>query len=257
MTWNIGHRGAAALEPENTLRSFRRAEAEGADILELDLRVTRDGHLVALHDPSLERTTNGTGLVSGMMLDDLRQLDAGMGERIPTLEEVLETTTLPIHAELKVADAASLLAEIIRARRLVGFVTPISFHPGMLREVKTILPGSPTGLIFSDILPDAADRARSIGATLISLQSRRLNAKVIERCRRFGLETTAWTVNDPEEMRRVLDLGLEGIVTDRPDLLTRITKLLPPEATFRRGPAGDGPRGYGGVEPDDDGRSSS
>ncbi len=80
---------------------------------------------------------------------------------------------------------------------------------------------------------------------------------MIERCRRFGLETTAWTVNDPEEMRRVLDLGLEGIVTDRPDLLTRITKLLPPEATFRRGPAGDGPRGYGGVEPDDDGRSSS
>lgn len=229
MTWNIGHRGAAALEPENTLRSFRRAEAEGADALELDLRVTRDDQLVVLHDPSLDRTTNGTGLVSGMMLEDLRQLDAGMGERIPTLEEVLEATTLPIHAELRVAEAAGLLAEFILTRRLVGFVTPISFHPGILGAVKTALPGSPTGLIFSDVPPDAADRARYIGATLASLQSNRLSKKVVERCRRFGLEITAWTVNDPEEMRRVLDLGLDGVVTDRPDLLTRLQKPRPPE----------------------------
>lgn len=231
MTWNIGHRGAAALEPENTLRSFRRAEDEGADILELDLRVTCNGHLVALHDPSLDRTTDGTGLVSDTMLDDLRQLDAGMGERIPTLEEVLGTTTLPIHAELKVAEAVSVLTEFIRRRRLVGFVTPISFHPGMLREVKTALPDSPTGLIFSGVPPDAADRARSVGATLASLQSNHVNAKVVERCRRFGLKTTAWTVNDPEEMRRVLGLGLDGVVTDRPDLLTRVKKPHCPEGT--------------------------
>jgi glycerophosphoryl diester phosphodiesterase len=184
--------------------------------------VTRDGHLVVLHDQELDRTTNGTGPVSETTLADLRRLDAGLGERVPTLEEVLETTDLPIHAELKVAGAASVLAEFIRARGLAGFVTPISFHSGILREVRLALPASPTGLILSGAPPDAADRARSIGATLASLEGNHATAEVIERCRRHGLETTVWTVNDPGEVQRVLELGVDGVVTDRPDLLTRI-----------------------------------
>jgi glycerophosphoryl diester phosphodiesterase len=223
VSWNIGHRGAAGLEPENTLRSFRRAEDEGADILELDLHLTRDGHLVVLHDPDLDRTTNGTGAVADAMLDDLRQLDAGMGERIPTLQEVLEATSLPIHAELKVAGAASVLAEFVRAKGLIGFVTPISFHPGILRGVKFALPSSPTGLIFSGAPPDAAERARAVGATLASLEGEHANTEVVQRCRRFGLQSTVWTVNDPGQMQRVLELDLDGVVTDRPDLLATMS----------------------------------
>lgn len=227
MIWNIGHRGAAGLEPENTLRSFRRAEEEGVDVLELDLHVTCDGHLVVLHDPDLERTTNGTGSVSDTMLDDLRRLDAGMGERVPTFEEVLEATDLPVHAELKAIEGAGALAKMIQERGLLNSVIPISFDPRILREVKSTLPHSPTGLVLSGAPREAAVRARSVGATLVSLQVDYVNAQVIERCREHGLKTTVWTVNDPETMRWVLELSPDGIVTDRPDLLKRIKELAP------------------------------
>src|SRR3712207_3859497 len=113
MTWNIGHRGAAGLEPENTLRSFQRAACEGADALELDLRVTRDRRLVVLHDATVDRTTDGTGPVSELELAELKELDGSMGEKVPTLTEVLEATALPIHAELKVVEAAEPLARLI------------------------------------------------------------------------------------------------------------------------------------------------
>jgi glycerophosphoryl diester phosphodiesterase len=100
---NIGHRGAAGLEPENTLRSFSRATVEGADAVELDLRLTRDDHLVVLHDAMVDRTTDGSGPAAGMTLEELKRLDAGLGERVPTFEETLEVTDLPIYAELKVS----------------------------------------------------------------------------------------------------------------------------------------------------------
>ncbi len=93
MTWNIGHRGAAGLEPEDTLRSFRRAMEEGADVLEMDLRLTRDGHLVVLHDYTVDRTTNGTGPVHGLTLAEVQRLDGGLGEKVPTFREVLGATT--------------------------------------------------------------------------------------------------------------------------------------------------------------------
>src|SRR4028119_377881 len=99
MISNIGHRGAAGLEPENTLRSFRRAGAEGADAIELDLRLTRDGYLAVLHDATVDRTTDGSGPVTSMTLREIRHLDAGLGECIPAFEEALEDTALPIRAQ--------------------------------------------------------------------------------------------------------------------------------------------------------------
>jgi len=224
MTWNIGHRGAAGLEPENTLRSFHRAAEEGADALELDLRVTRDGHLVVLHDPTVDRTTNGTGPVHEMTLADVQQLDAGLGEKVSTFGEVLEATTLPIHAELKVAEAAEPLASGILEGSVAGRITLISFHPEALRRVKRVLPDQPVGLILSGAPPDDAERARSLDADLVSLEAEYLSAEAVERCRRAALKVTAWTVNEPEQMQRVVELGVDGIATDRPDLLAGIVR---------------------------------
>ncbi len=224
MTWNVGHRGAAGLEPENTLRSFLRASEEGADALELDLRVTRDEHLVVLHDRTVDRRTNGTGPVFEMTLKQLQQLDAGLGERVPTLYEVVEATVLPIYAELKVVEAARALAELLKDHSIARRVTPISFRPEILGEVRAVLPDFPIGLVLSGASPDADERAHAVGAALVSLEASHLQQGVVERCRRAGLRTTTWTVNDPEEMKWALDLGLDGVVTDRPDLLTRLTK---------------------------------
>lgn len=221
MTWNIGHRGAAGLEPENTLRSFHRAASEGADALELDLRVTRDGHLVALHDPTVDRTTDGTGPIHELTLAEVRQLDGGMGERIPTFEEVLGATTLPIHAELKVVEAVGPLARLVSGATIER-LTPISFDARALRRLKRLLPDLPVGLIFSGAPPSAAWRARSLGASLASLGVAHLSVEAVERCRRAGLKVTAWTVNEPQQMRRAMEIGVDGIVTDRPDLLTEV-----------------------------------
>jgi glycerophosphoryl diester phosphodiesterase len=221
MIANIGHRGAASLEPENTLRSFRRAAAEGADAIELDLRLTRDGCLVILHDADVNRTTNGSGSVASMTLDEIKRLDAGLGERIPSFEEVLEATELPIHAELKTVETAEPLAALIRERRLAARVTPISFDLGALRRVKLSLPDLPVGLILSCASHSIVE-ARSVNAFQVSPRAAYLDAAKVEGYRRAGFRVTTWTVNEPEEMRRVLGLGVDGIVTDRPDLLSGV-----------------------------------
>ena len=222
MTWNIGHRGASGLEPENTLRSFRRAEEVGADALELDLRVTRDGHLVVLHDPTVDRTTNGTGPVHGLTLAEVQRLDGGMGEGIPTFREALGVTILPIQAELKVGEAAEPLARVILEEDVAERVMPISFDPEALRRLKRALPDQPVGLIRSGAPSETAELALAVGADLVSLQWAYLTADAVERCRRADLKVTAWTVNEPWQMRRAIELGVKGIVTDRPDLLAGI-----------------------------------
>jgi glycerophosphoryl diester phosphodiesterase len=215
---NIGHRGAAGLEPENTLRSFSRATVEGADAVELDLRLTRDDHLVVLHDAMVDRTTDGSGPAAEMTLEELKRLDAGLGERVPTFEEILEVTDLPIYAELKVVEAAGPLAACIRKRGLAGRVTPISFQPEALRRIKQSLPDLAVGLVVSGTLSDPTSALR-VGAALVSPEAAHLNAASVESCRQAGLRVTAWTVNEPEEMRRMIRMKVHGIVTDRPDLL--------------------------------------
>jgi glycerophosphoryl diester phosphodiesterase len=219
MTWNIGHRGAAGLEPENTLRSFQRAAGEGADALELDLRITRDRQLVVLHDPTVDRTTDGRGPVHKKTLAELQDLDGGMGERVPTLTEVMEATALPIHAELKVVEAAEPLVRLILETEATERLTPISFHAEALRRVKRAGPNLP---IFSGAPPDAAQRVLSVGASLVSLEAAHLSVEAVERCRRAGLKITTWTVNGLEQMRRAMELEVDGIVTDHPDLLAGI-----------------------------------
>jgi len=219
MTANIGHRGAAGLEPENTLRSFRRAAAEGADAVELDLRLTRDGRLVVMHDATVDRTTSGTGEVARMALEELRETDAGLGERVPTFEEVVEAVGLPIYAEIKAVEAARPLAALVEHLGLEGRVVPIAFLPEALSEVRRALPGLPLGLILPGAPPDAAELARASDVHLVSVEASSLRVEAVEACRRAHLRVTAWTVNEPEEMKRLLRLDLDGIVTDRPDLL--------------------------------------
>ncbi|RLG46262.1 MAG: glycerophosphodiester phosphodiesterase, partial [Thermoproteota archaeon] len=104
----VGHRGASAYEPENTVRSIRRAFEMGADAVEVDARVSKDGHVVIIHDETVDRTTNGTGLVSELSLEEIRALDAGKGEKIPTLQEVLEEIRGKgcLFLEIKVDEAA-------------------------------------------------------------------------------------------------------------------------------------------------------
>ncbi|MFI1202349.1 glycerophosphodiester phosphodiesterase [Streptomyces sp. BHT-5-2] len=214
----IGHRGLMGVEPENTLRSFVRAEREGVDAVELDLHLSKDGALVVMHDPDVDRTTDGTGPVAERTLAELRELDAGQGERIPVFEDVAEAVRLPLQAEIKDVAAAQALAEVVRSRDLTCRVEVISFHDEALAEIRTLLPEVRTGLVGEWYDAGIVDRATAVGAALVSLDIRRLTLEVVERAHAAGLRVLGWTVNTHDQLRLARGLGLDGVVTDQPEI---------------------------------------
>jgi glycerophosphoryl diester phosphodiesterase len=212
----VGHRGVMGVEPENTLRSFRRAEQAGLDQVELDLHLSKDGALIVMHDADVDRTTDGSGLVRDLTLDEIRGLDAGLGERVPVFEEVLETVGRPIQAEIKDVAAARALADTLRAHRATGRVSVLSFHDEALAEIRTLLPEVRTVLVASDLGPEIVTRAQAVGARLVSLELRQLTLDVVERCQAAGIAVMAWTVNTAQEWALARALRLDGAATDLP-----------------------------------------
>ncbi|MDF3290258.1 glycerophosphodiester phosphodiesterase [Streptomyces silvisoli] len=217
--FTIGHRGVMGVEPENTLRSFVRAHREGLDGIELDLHLSKDGALVVMHDETVDRTTDGKGPIKDFTLAELRQLDAGQGERVPLFEEVLEAVPeLPVQAEIKDVAAARVLAELLRERALLERVSVLSFHDEALWEVRELLPEARTVLVAGRTGPDLVSRARTVGARLVSLELRKLSLDVVERCHAADVEVMAWTVNTPRDLALARALGLDGAATDVPDI---------------------------------------
>ncbi|MDG9701032.1 glycerophosphodiester phosphodiesterase family protein [Streptomyces sp. DH37] len=212
----VGHRGVMGVEPENTLRSFVRAEREGMDVIELDLHLSRDGALVVMHDADVDRTTDGSGPIAEKTLAELRGLDAGLGERIPVFEEVVEAVSAPLQAEIKDRAAARVLAEAVERLGLHERVTVISFHDDALRETRKLLPDVPVALVTGRSTPTAPERAVELGAQMVSCELRWLDEDVVERCHAAGIKVISWTVNTDQDLARVRELGLDGVVTDMP-----------------------------------------
>ncbi|MER5480721.1 glycerophosphodiester phosphodiesterase family protein [Streptomyces sp. NPDC002734] len=214
----IGHRGVMGVEPENTLRSFVAAEKAGLDVIELDLHLSKDGALVVMHDATVDRTTDGTGAIAEQTLEELRALDAGSGERVPVFEEVLDAVTAPLQAEIKDVAAAQRLAEVLLRRDLVERVEVISFHAEAVEEIARLVPGVRTALVASRYDAEVVDRAVRAGARTMSLNIRRLTLETMQRARQADLRVLAWTVNTPEQLRLAHAFGLDGVVTDRPEI---------------------------------------
>ncbi|WP_431963360.1 glycerophosphodiester phosphodiesterase [Actinacidiphila sp. bgisy160] len=213
----VGHRGVMGVEPENTLRSFVRAEREDMDQIELDLHLSKDGALIVMHDVKVDRTTDGSGLIGDLTLDELRELDAGHGERIPVFEEVLDAVGKPIQAEIKDVAAARVLAELIRQRDLVERVDVLSFHDEALAEIRERLPDVRTVLVAQGPMgSEIVTRAHAVGAKLVSLSLRRISLALVQECHRAGISVIAWTVNTPADLALSRALGLDGVVTDMP-----------------------------------------
>ncbi|MCQ6554720.1 glycerophosphodiester phosphodiesterase [Streptomyces sp. C10-9-1] len=214
----IGHRGVMGVEPENTLRSFVRAERCGMDAIELDLHLSKDGALAVMHDADVDRTTDGSGPVAGKTLAELRRLDAGLGERVPVFEEVLDAVRSPIQAEIKDVAAARALAEVMERRDLVPRVEVSSFHDEAVAEIAALVPGVRTVLIASRWEADVVERARAAGAAALALDIRRLTLETAERARGAGLRLIGWVVNTPEQLRLARALELDGVTTDYPGI---------------------------------------
>ncbi|MFD3945423.1 glycerophosphodiester phosphodiesterase [Streptomyces sp. NPDC058579] len=214
----IGHRGVMGVEPENTLRSFVRAEQSGMDVIELDLHLSKDGALVVMHDADVGRTTDGSGPIAEKTLAELRELDAGAGERVPVFEEVLDAVRSPLQAEIKDATAARALAEVMVRRDLIGRVEVLSFHDEALAEVARLVPGVRTALVAEEWGADLVDRAKAVGAGALVLSIRNLTLETVEHAHAEGLRVIGWVVNTQDHLRLVRALELDGATTDYPEI---------------------------------------
>ncbi|MBI1926679.1 glycerophosphodiester phosphodiesterase [Candidatus Poribacteria bacterium] len=216
-----GHRGAAKLEPENTLRSIQKAIDLGVDQIEIDVHLTRDGHLVVIHDATVDRTTDGHGAVADLTLLEAKQLDAGKGERIPTLLEVMEVVRgkVILQIELKGPDTAEPVVRAVEQNGMVGEVVLTSFVHERLREVHRLNPNIALGALWSHPPDDACEQALHIGAEALHIQHQNIDAGLVQKAHASGLKLRAWNPDTIEEMQRVIALGVDAVGSNRPDLL--------------------------------------
>ena len=226
---NVAHRGGIAPgQPENTLGAFRRAIAAGADAIEIDLRGTKDGRVVVLHDETLDRTTDGTGPVTDYTLSELRRLDAGDGARIPTYEEVLEVvsgTGVELLLDIKVSpvlDKRQVVRLTERHRAVLDVIVGVRTLED-LREFRSLNPNLRTlGFIPSaeDVEPFLA-----AGADIIRLWPEWIEAdpRAVERVHQRSRSVWTTAGDAPrEELERLVSQGVNGILTDRPELMAEV-----------------------------------
>jgi len=255
----IAHRGGAALWPENTLVAFRHAVALGADVLELDVRASADGRVVVIHDATVDRTTDGRGAVATLTLAELRRLDAayrftldggrtfpqrGRGIAIPTLDALLAAlpdARLSIEIKPPAAPLAGAVCTALRAMNASERVTVASFDSGGLDRFRELCPGVATGATPREVVRFVTASALRIlpiprlAAAVLQLPERWrgvpvLTPRVLAAAHAHGLPVHAWVIDDAVDMRRLVALGVDGVVTDRPDVLLAVLGRTPPAA---------------------------
>jgi len=220
----IGHRGARGHAPENTLLALDTGIRLGADWLEFDVQLHESGALLLFHDLTLERTTNGRGLLAAQPFEALRQLDAGQGQQIPTLEEALELIEqrTGVNIELKTADGtAEAVAGVVRNYVAAGWPAEkflvSSFHLPELWEFKQLAPEIPVGALVGGVPLDWAACAIELGAASLNLSSEFVDPRLITDAHAHGIKVYVYTVNDPAEMRMLQALGVDGVFSDYPE----------------------------------------
>ncbi len=219
------HRGASAKAPENTLAAFSHALADGADGLELDIHLSRDGIPVVLHDDTLERTTDGCGPVSALTLRQLQRLDAGRWfdvdfacERIPTLESVLRAFGGQLRLNLEIKDVAAGMAVIEMLDDYPAAEAVLSsFNLESLRQLRTSQPELPLAVLY-----ESGNRyrtlkfAETLAATAFHPRADHVSRPLIHACKTLGLPVYVWTVDNPVDARALLRSGVDGLFTNDP-----------------------------------------
>jgi glycerophosphoryl diester phosphodiesterase len=244
----IAHRGSSVYAPENTLAAFNLAVRQEADAIELDVDLTCDGHVVVMHDTTIDRTTNGHGRVADLTLEEIRQVDAGAwkdaafkGERVPLLQEVLEAMgqRLLINVEVKStllrsSGVEAKVAALIEQHGLLDRVIISSFNPFALRRVKHINPGLACALIYAPDLPIFLRNAW-FAPLIPNLNARhphhsQVNRDMVDQFHAQGLVVNVWTVNQAGIVHAMDQAGVDGIFGDDPVLIRETLK--PPSGVF-------------------------
>lgn len=237
--WIIAHRGASGYTPENTMAAFERAVQLGAGFIETDLHLTRDARFVAIHDDTLERTSNGRGPVRDHTLAELRALDVGLwydrqfaGQQIPTLEEILAFARkhdVVFYLEIKQGAAWGMdhaLVGALQSAENAARTVVISFDAPTLAPLPKLDPGIMMGLLVDKPQPDLVKAATELGARQLCPRANLITRELVNSAHAADLQVVAWTVNDPGQMRSLIQIGVDGIMTDRPDRLRAVIEDL-------------------------------
>ena len=234
----FAHRGDLAHAPENTLPSFQQAIQKGADGVELDVKLTADGHVIVIHDSTVDRTTDGKGRVASLTLEAIRKLDAGkwfnekfVGTKVPLLEEVFETIGKDKMINIELKDYAASrdglmikVSELIKRHNNHSQILFSSFFPSNLKTAARLLPEVPRGLLAMPGLLGLW--ARSFGFMFGDYQAlhphiSNTSREQMQRAHRLKRRVHVWTVNLPEEINRLKEWGVDGIITDDPQTAVR------------------------------------
>ncbi|MBN2616449.1 MAG: hypothetical protein JXR71_12215 [Bacteroidales bacterium] len=220
----VAHRGASGTQPENTPASFQKALDAGAKALELDVHVCRSGELVVIHDETVNRTTNGKGKIADLTLTELQQLDAGNGEKIPTLQEVLDLVQgrAQINIELKGKHTARPVADLIKHNTAENIwhtedFLISSFYHKELNRFHRLLPEVRIGILYSFRPFFYKAKARKLHAFSLHLSAKMIHPSRVDRIHRQGLQVWVYTVNDTQTLERISDAGADAVFTNFPE----------------------------------------
>ncbi|MBU0531075.1 glycerophosphodiester phosphodiesterase [Patescibacteria group bacterium] len=235
----IGHRGACGYEPENTLKSFQKAIELQVDMIECDVHLSKDGRLVVIHDFRVDETTNGRGRVAEMTYDEIAELDAGDGEIVPTLDEVLDLVRGKAKLNIEVKDTAAIepVVRLVEEKKMVKDTVLSLWFARSVQEVRKLNPGIQTAYLFWKGKSRSTQAIKHIIARVflpltkrillskvrnhqikIVIPSKHLATKgVIYALHKAGASVWIWTVNEPNEIKKFKDLGVDGIISNYPD----------------------------------------
>jgi glycerophosphoryl diester phosphodiesterase len=224
----MGHRGAAAYEPENTLRSIRTALAMGVAAVEVDVQLTKDGELAVIHDGTVDRTTNGNGAVRDFTLSQLKGLDAGQGEPVPSLAEVVAEVAGKAHLiiEVKHPEAAPALLKFFQGREIFRETHLISFWHPVVKALKEQEPRLRTGVLLVGCPADPVGLARAALAEALVLHYGYVTPDLVQAAHAAGLLVYIWNIDDVETLKPYLAMNLDGIGSNRPDVLVNYIRSL-------------------------------
>lgn len=236
----IAHRGFSGHYPENTLRAFQEALKLQIDAIELDVRRTQDGTLIVIHDETVDRTTNGSGYVSGLAWDEIKRLDAGVkkgkefaGEHIPTLDEALELVNgqTMLIVEIKEPDTVTQVVETIKRHNAQDWVNLVSFHATAIASAKELAPQISRTLIggtdigaSDEVFHDFVHTAFSNSANSITVQYSTLNESRVRYCHERFLSVGTWTVDEDALANKLISIGVDWIASNYPNVMVGVVE---------------------------------
>jgi len=239
MSLNFAHRGASGYFPENTMLAFEKAIEMGSDGIETDVQLSKDGTTVLCHDEKIDRTTDGTGFIKDYTYSELCQFDAGVkfgeefkGLRIPVLDDLLrlaKKNDMIINLELKtnVIEYENLEEKVIDKIHYYGLQDKIiisSFNHYSVMKCRKIDSNIKSGFLYSNALYDPGQYGRHAGVEALHPNYKTLKYEIVENIHGQGLEINTYTVNSEEDMKRMIELNVEGIITNYPDRLNKLLK---------------------------------